>query len=88
MDIAPTVLYLMGFPVPTDMPGKVLKQAIDDQYLSDHPIINIPTYETGQWKPKTITRNPEEEKQFLEKMQGLQYIDTSPGQSRSTSIHK
>lgn len=38
IDIAPTVLYLMGLPIPSDMDGCVLTEAIDPQYLADHPI--------------------------------------------------
>jgi hypothetical protein len=38
VDVAPTVLYLMGLPVPDDMDGRVLTEAIDDDFLGDHPI--------------------------------------------------
>ncbi|KJR40921.1 type I phosphodiesterase/nucleotide pyrophosphatase [Candidatus Magnetoovum chiemensis] len=38
IDIAPTVLYLMGTPVPDDMDGKVITSAIDEQFLKDNPI--------------------------------------------------
>ena len=38
VDIAPTVLYLLGLPVPTDMDGTVLKGAIRKPYLEAHPV--------------------------------------------------
>jgi predicted AlkP superfamily phosphohydrolase/phosphomutase len=38
MDIAPTILYLFGLPIPDDMDGKVIKEAIEDAYLQKHPI--------------------------------------------------
>ncbi len=38
MDIAPTILYLMGQPVPRDMDGRILTEMIDDRYKEDHPV--------------------------------------------------
>jgi predicted AlkP superfamily phosphohydrolase/phosphomutase len=38
MDLAPTVLYLMGLPVPKDMDGKVLDDALDDGLLQTYPV--------------------------------------------------
>jgi predicted AlkP superfamily phosphohydrolase/phosphomutase len=38
MDIAPTVLYLMGQPIPKDMDGRVLMELIDDRYGETHPV--------------------------------------------------
>lgn len=40
IDIAPTILYIMGLPIPSDMDGKVLKDAIDSTYLESNPISN------------------------------------------------
>jgi len=38
-DIAPTVLYLMGYPIPEDMDGRVIEEAIREDYLQAHPIV-------------------------------------------------
>jgi predicted AlkP superfamily phosphohydrolase/phosphomutase len=38
MDIAPTILYLMGQPVPQDMDGKVLLDVIDEDFKSNNPV--------------------------------------------------
>ncbi len=38
MDIAPTVLYTMGQPVPKYMDGKVLVEAFSENFLADHPV--------------------------------------------------
>lgn len=38
VDVAPTVLYLMGLPVPDDMDGRVLTEALDEQFVAEHPI--------------------------------------------------
>lgn len=44
-DIAPTVLYLLGLPVPEDMEGRLLTEAIDPQWLASNPVRTVPTYE-------------------------------------------
>jgi len=38
MDLAPTVLYLLGLPIPTDMDGRVLEEALTSSYLRLNPI--------------------------------------------------
>jgi len=44
-DIAPTILYLLGYPVPEDLPGRVLTEAINDEFLQKFPVRTIPSYE-------------------------------------------
>jgi predicted AlkP superfamily phosphohydrolase/phosphomutase len=44
-DVTPTVLYLLGLPVPEDLEGRVLKEAMDPDWLSSNPVRTIPTYE-------------------------------------------
>jgi predicted AlkP superfamily phosphohydrolase/phosphomutase len=38
VDVTPTVLYLMGLPIPDDMDGRVLVEAIDPEFLAANPI--------------------------------------------------
>jgi len=38
IDIAPTILYLLGLPILEDMDGRVLSDAIKDDYLNQNPI--------------------------------------------------
>lgn len=44
-DIAPTVLHVLGLPVPRDMEGKVLREALDPVWLEANPIRTVTTYE-------------------------------------------
>ena len=37
-DIAPTILYLMGIPIPGDMDGHVLTQAFAEEHLRANPV--------------------------------------------------
>ncbi|MCI4355163.1 MAG: alkaline phosphatase family protein, partial [Thermoplasmata archaeon] len=46
LDIAPTVLYLMGLPVARDMEGRVLTEILDDDFARAHPVAFVPSYES------------------------------------------
>jgi len=56
LDITPTILYLMGFPIGKDMDGKVLINSIERDFLNKNPIHYIDSYEIypkGVSKPST-----------------------------------
>ena len=44
-DLHPTVLYLLGLPVPEDAAGKVLLDALDPEFVRRHPVRTVPSYE-------------------------------------------
>jgi predicted AlkP superfamily phosphohydrolase/phosphomutase len=44
VDLAPTVLYLMGLPVARDMEGRVRTDLVDDAFLRAHPVTFVPSY--------------------------------------------
>jgi hypothetical protein len=46
VDVAPTLLYAEGFPIPRDMDGKVLTAAFDPVFLDRQPLTFVPSYET------------------------------------------
>lgn len=45
VDLAPTLLYGLGFPVARDMDGKVLTSAFDPGFLARNPVTFFPSYE-------------------------------------------
>jgi predicted AlkP superfamily phosphohydrolase/phosphomutase len=45
LDLAPTMLYLMGLPVGRDMEGRVLTEMVDESFARAHPVTFIPSYE-------------------------------------------
>ncbi len=49
-DIAPTILYLLGEPIPAEMDGRVLEPPLADRYLQDHPI-DIRSRDPGSTRP-------------------------------------
>ena len=71
-DIAPTVLYLLGLPVPEDMPGQVLEKAIYGAYMDDNPIRTVKSYETTRLESQEPP--PEVDEELLEKLRALGYI--------------
>lgn len=46
LDVAPTILYLMGLPVARDMEGRVLTEILDDDFARAHPVTFVPSYES------------------------------------------
>jgi hypothetical protein len=45
VDVAPTLIYALGFPVSRDLDGKVLTAAFDHGFLQRHPVSFFPSYE-------------------------------------------
>lgn len=73
IDVAPTILHLLGLPVPDDMDGRVLTAALTDSFCSD----NVVQYERA--KPYKVEErggySEEEENQVKELLEGLGYFD-------------
>ncbi len=46
VDVMPTLLYGMGFPIARDLDGEVLTGAFDSAFLARHPLTFVPSYET------------------------------------------
>lgn len=73
VDIAPTILYLMGLSVPGDMDGKVLREAFEIEYLDKNPVQygeEKATYEKTEYE---FTRDETEEVE--KRLRGLGYLE-------------
>jgi predicted AlkP superfamily phosphohydrolase/phosphomutase len=46
LDVAPTLLYLLGLPVARDMEGRVLTEILEPEFARDNPVTFIPSYES------------------------------------------
>jgi hypothetical protein len=46
LDVAPTLLYLLGLPVARDMEGRVLTEILEPAFARQHPVTFIPSYES------------------------------------------
>lgn len=45
LDVAPTILYLMGLPVARDMEGRVLTEMLDEEFTRTHHLSFVPSYD-------------------------------------------
>lgn len=71
LDLAPTMLWLFGLPVPEDMDGRVLDAAFEEEFLLSHPLLF-----GGSGAKEALPREyTEEEAQTIEKrLRGLGYV--------------
>ncbi|MHC4474157.1 MAG: alkaline phosphatase family protein [Planctomycetota bacterium] len=74
MDVAPTVLYMMGLPVPEEMDGKVLLDVFTNDYLTYHEVTYV-MCEDGEAKEKERLEYSEEEEEMIsERLRQLGYF--------------
>lgn len=76
LDLYPTMLYLLGLPVPQDLTGKVLLDALDPGFVRRHPVRTIPTLETlgpAKGLPGGRRESGQDERE-LDKLKSLGYI--------------
>jgi Type I phosphodiesterase / nucleotide pyrophosphatase len=74
LDVAPTILHLLGLPTADDMPGSVLTEALAPEASIDLP--TVPTYENvGSIRhPGETPVNPAADAERLERLRALGYI--------------
>ena len=78
VDITPTMLSLLGFPVASDMDGKVLVDAIEESYLKAKPVTYVDSYEADvdhAAKAEQADLSPEELEIVEERLRSLGYLD-------------
>lgn len=76
IDLAPTVLHLLGLPVGRDMPGRVVREAIADELLEERPVRFIPTWEGGDERAKAAAVDEEAvDQKVLDRLKTLGYFD-------------
>jgi len=71
-DIAPTLLYLTGEDVPDDMDGRVLTEAISNEFLNANPIRLAAQVENTE--PRELEFTPEDNADVIERLKQLGYI--------------
>ena len=73
LDLAPTILHLMGSAIPQDMDGHVLTGLFQTGFLKEHPIASRRAEPEGG--SQDFGMAPEDQKVILERLKGLGYID-------------
>lgn len=75
IDVAPTILHLMGQSVPEDMDGKVLSDLLDPGYVASHPIRYEKSEQPGTESAAQGKYSAEETAQVEERLKALGYIE-------------
>lgn len=70
-DLAPTILHYLGVPVPDDMDGRVLFEALEDDWLDQHPVRFVEG--TGE-SSQGIDYDAEAQSLIDERLRGLGYV--------------
>jgi tetratricopeptide (TPR) repeat protein len=76
LDIAPTILALLGLPASEDMPGRVLTEG-----LTLEPPARVQTYEMGGPGASSLARDSRVDPQILARLDSLGYLDASAPRS-------
>jgi len=81
-DLAPTLLYLSGLPVPADMKGRAVLDPIDAAFQRRYPLTTVATYETTPRAPAsdlaTVPGSSAEiDEEILAKLKSLGYISST-----------
>jgi arylsulfatase A-like enzyme len=77
VDIAPTALHLTGLPVPQDMDGRVLVEALRDEYADPASIRYGPPArrtDTGEGEDMSGEMSAEDEAIIKERLRDLGYV--------------
>jgi len=74
-DIAPTVLYSLGLPIPDDMDGKVLVNTFKKEFLDKNKIISEHVKDDRPSGSDRSVLGKKEQNELEEKLKGLGYLD-------------
>lgn len=74
MDIAPTLLYTFGIPIPRDMDGSVIMDIFEENFTKNRPVLHTEVKEEPPAKTKEVY-DVNEEAAVRDRLKGLGYID-------------
>ena len=74
IDLAPTILHLMGLPVPEDMDGRTLAEIFEDQFLKKHPIAYSDAISESAQRQKGAPYSEEEARVIEKRLRDLGYL--------------
>jgi len=75
MDMAPTLLYLCGQKIPSDMDGRVLVDLFEPEFVANHPVLFEDTQPQDQNSGPGSTYSAEDAALVEERLKALGYIE-------------
>jgi predicted AlkP superfamily phosphohydrolase/phosphomutase len=75
LDVAPTVLYTLGLPVPEDLEGRVPQQIFEPGYVEAHPIRQgLPARQQQGIVRQSVTMDADIEAEIVKQLKALGYM--------------
>jgi len=74
IDLAPTILYMMGCPIGSDMDGRIVKEIFTDEFLKENLPIYNDTVESSDASVPKKKYEKEEEQEIKDRLKGLGYF--------------
>ncbi len=76
VDVAPTLLYSLGLPIPDDLDGRPLVELFDDAFRAAHPLRRAPAVMSGGAAPDAGDRGPDDDDtaEMERRLRGLGYL--------------
>ena len=75
IDLAPTIFYLMGVPIPADIDGNVLIDAISENFLKNNSIEYISDVETKSADSDRLGYSDDEADRIRDRLKDLGYLE-------------
>ena len=91
LDLAPTLLYLLGLPLGRDLPGKVLSEAIEPDFLRELPPRWIASWEPLRLQPRRAAGRSAADSEMMKNLVALGYIGgkaTEGGAAETAAYHR
>ncbi|MFQ5578588.1 MAG: hypothetical protein ACE5G8_16540, partial [Anaerolineae bacterium] len=75
VDLAPTLLHLMGLPIPANMDGAVIQAAFRPGWWQAHPPQTVPADDALPPDDDSTGLSPQEEAAMLQMLKDLGYVE-------------
>jgi hypothetical protein len=75
LDVAPTLLALLGTVVGSDMKGRVLDRIIEPAFLKEHPMRFVDRVTPEGWRPEVVEAETPASGERIEQLRELGYLD-------------
>ena len=73
LDVLPTLLYLHGLPISTELPGEPIFRALERGFVDGRPELTVPSY--GDFaSSREVEVESADEEEYLQRMKALGYI--------------